>query len=413
MYRRSLLPLVRETLADSPVVLLQGARQTGKTTLVEKLGEETGAAYQSLDVATTLAAVRADPAGFLASYRDRPLILDEVQRFPELLLPMKVEVDRGRRPGRFLLTGSASLLSLPRLSESLAGRMRILTLWPLSQGEIAGVDERFIERVFDRTGDAGFSGQDALMEGGDVLSAALQGGYPERVGKTNATQNRSWYQSYLSTILERDVRDISDIQAPADLLRLLALVATRHGSLVNYSDLSRGLGMVDTTLKRYLALLEKVFLVRRVAAWSANLDKRVIKAPKLYLSDSGLLAHLLGIDRERLRYDPGLAGPLIETMVYTELLKQSGWSAVQPSIHHFRTAGQHEVDFVLERPGGEIVGIEVKAASDVGAQHFKGLKVLQEVAGSRFLRGIVLYRGREVVPFGKHLWAVPIPMLWQ
>ncbi len=409
MYRRSLLPLTRETLGDSPVVLLQGARQTGKTTLAEILGQEIDAAYQSFDIATTLAAVRADPAGFLAAHADRPLILDEVQRFPELFLPMKVEVDRGRRPGRFLLTGSASILSLPRLSESLAGRMRILTLWPLSQGEITGTTERFIDGVFDR--------KDAWIKSGprppvDLVAAALQGGFPERIGKKSTTQNRGWYQSYLSTILERDVRDISDIQAPADLLRLLSLIATRVGSLLNYSDLSRGLGMVDTTLKRYLALLEKVFLVRRLPAWATNLDKRVTKSPKLYVLDSGLLAHLLGIDRDRLSYDPTLVGPLIENMVFMELVKQIGWSETQPTLHHFRNAARQEVDFVLERPGGEIVGIEVKASADVDSQHFKGLRALRDAAGRRFLRGVVLYGGREVVPFGDGLWAVPIQSLW-
>lgn len=412
MYRRSLLPLTRETLGESPVVLLQGARQTGKTTLAEILGQEIGAAYQSLDVATTLAAVRADPAGFLAAHADRPLILDEVQRFPELFLPMKVEVDRGRRPGRFLLTGSASILSLPRLSESLAGRMRILTLWPLSQGEIAGGGggtEGFIDRVFDR--------KDAWIKAGprppaDLVAAALQGGFPERIGKKSQTQNRNWYQSYLSTILERDVRDISDIQAPADLLRLLSLIATRVGSLLNYSDLSRGLGMVDTTLKRYLALLEKVFLIRRLPAWATNLDKRVTKSPKLYVLDSGLLAHLLGIDRDRLSYDPTLVGPLIENLVFMELVKQIGWSETQPTIHHFRNAARQEVDFVLERPGGEIVGIEVKASADVDSQHFKGLRALRDAAGRRFLRGVVLYGGREIVPFGDGLWAAPIQSMW-
>jgi len=208
------------------------------------------------------------------------------------------------------------------------------------------------------------------------------------------------------------VRDISDIQAPSDLLRLLSLIATRVGSLLNYSDLSRDLSMVDTTLKRYLVLLEKVFLVRRLPAWATNFDKRVTKSPKLYLIDSGLLSHLLGIDRDRLKFDPRLVGPLIENMVYMELVKQIGWSNVQPTLYHWRNAARHEVDFVLERPGGEIVGIEVKASADVDGSHFKGLRSLRDAAGSRFLRGIVLYGGRTVVPFGDRMWAMPIQTLW-
>lgn len=409
MYARSLLALIRETLDESPVVLLQGARQTGKTTLAEMLGGQIGADYHCLDVTTTLAAIRSDPAGFLASSAEKPLVIDEVQRFPELFLPIKVEVDRVRRPGRFLLTGSASILSLPRLSESLAGRMRILTLWPLSQGEIAGVVEQFIDRIFERRKSSIAPRSHPAV---DLRTAALQGGFPERIGKTSPTQNRSWYQSYLSTILERDVRDISDIQAPSDLLRLLSLLATRVGSILNYSDLSRDLGMVDTTLKRYLLLLEKVFLVRRLPAWATNLDKRVTKSPKLYLIDSGLLSHLLGIDQDRLRYDPRLVGPLLENMVYMELVKQIGWSIAQPTLYHWRNAARHEVDFVLERPGGEIVGIEVKASADVDGSHFKGLRSLRDAAGPRFLRGIVLYGGPNVVPFGDGMWAMPIQSLW-
>lgn len=408
MYTRSLLPSLRDTLDDTPVLLVQGARQTGKTTLVEALSQELDATYQSLDDTTTLAAIRADPGAFLAAHATRTLILDEVQRLPELFLPMKVEVDRGRRPGRFLLTGSANVLSLPRLSESLAGRMQILTLWPLSQGEIQGTAEHFVDRVLSRDQQWITAGTAPAV---DVLAAALQGGFPDRIGKTLA-QNRNWYRGYLTTVLERDVRDISEIQAPDDLVRLLSLIATRTGSLLNYSDLSRGLGMIDSTLKRYFALLEKVFLVRRLPAWAVSLDKRVTKSPKVYLLDTGLLAYLLDLDVDRLSFDRTPAGPLIENMVYMELVKQIGWSQTQPAIYHFRTPKRHEVDFVLERRSGEIAGIEVKATSGIGAKHFEGLEALRDAAGDRFLRGVVLYSGQEIVPFGEKLWAVPIQSLW-
>lgn len=433
MIRRDFLPVLRDALRDSRVVLVQGARQTGKTTLANMIASECGGVVHTLDLTTTRAAAESDPVQFVESAGARLMVIDEVQKLPELFPALKVVVDRDPRPGRFLLTGSASVLALPRLADSLAGRMRVLTLWPLSQREIHADGDRatptasmtFIDRLFAERLDAIGKPPDNqnarphaewLRAGGrepfDVRSAAIQGGFPERIDRTDPALNRGWYQGYLTTILERDVRDLAEIRAPIDLLRLLTMVATRSGSILNNSDLSRSLGLVDTTLKRYLTLLEKVFLVARLPAWTTNLDQRLVKSPKVYITDSGLFAHLIEIDRERLNRDPTLSGPLVETFVFTELTRQLGVSRTRASIHHFRTPDRREVDFVLERAAGQIVGVEVKAAATVTRGDFKGLDALRSLAGARFIRGVVLHTGTELVPFGPQMWAVPIRAMW-
>lgn len=399
---------LRTALSDRPVVLLHGARQTGKTTLTRAVAQETGAHYVTLDDLTVLAAARGDAAGFLAAY-DQPLVLDEVQRAPELLLAIKAAVDRKRTPGRFLLTGSANVLLLPQVAESLAGRMEIVPLWPFSQGEIEGTIEGFIDAAFG----------DAPPELGRVSPSAhltdrvLRGGYPEALPIASAERRGAWFDSYVTTILQRDVRDLARIEGLTELPRLLALLASRPMALLNYADLSRGTGMPQSTLKRYFALLETVFLIHLLPPWYTNIGKRLVKTPKVLIMDTGLAAHLMGIDDARLAQDRTLLGGLMEGFVAMELVKQSGWSANPPALYHFRTHEGEEVDLVLERRGGALVGIEVKCAATVSAEDFKGLRVLAEIAGRRFRRGIVLYTGAEVVPFGAGLFAMPVAALWR
>ena len=395
MYPRYLTQSILDALSDSPVVFLHGARQTGKSTLAQQLAAGPHPArYITLDDIGVLSAAKSDPQGFLAGLSG-PVILDEVQRVPELFLPLKAEVDRDRRPGRFLLTGSAGAWVLPQLSQSLAGRMEILTLWPLSQGEVEGVREGFIDALY---------GPDASIPSFKPLAREVlwervaQGGYPEPLSRPRPERRRAWVNSYLTTLMERDVRDLANIEGLAQLPRLLNLLAARTACLMNYAELSRSMGIPQTTLKRYLALLEATFLAHRLPPWSGNLSKRLVKAPKLFLNDTGLAAGLLGIDAARLGTDGTLSGPLLETFVVAELAKQSGWSKTKPRMHHFRMQTGHEVDVVLEDAGGRCVGIEVKAGS-VGTGDFKGLKALEGALGKRFLRGVVLYTGRETVPF--------------
>lgn len=410
MFERHLAPRLLEALADTPVVLLHGARQTGKSTLVRRLAsQEHPARYLTLDDAGVLAAARDDPAGFLAGLNE-PVVLDEVQKAPELFPAIKAIVDRDRRPGRFLLTGSANVLLLPRLSESLAGRMDILTLWPLSQGEIEGRREGFVDALFAgtlprRTGNP--------RDRGDLVRRLMTGGYPEILGRITGARRDAWFTSYVTTILQRDVRDLANIEGLTVLPRLLGLLAARRMALVNFAELSRSLTVPLSTLKRYMALLETTFLVQMLPAWSGNLGKRLVKAPKLLLADAGLAAHLSGLEAERLSGDVGLVGPLLENFVAMELRKQIAWSRTQPGLFHFRTQTGQEVDVVLEDRRGRIVGLEVKAAATVGAQDFKGLRTLAEATGKRFQRGVVLYTGAEIIPFGTDLHALPVSLLWQ
>lgn len=410
MIHRHITDALRAALADSRVVLLNGARQTGKTTLVQWLSsKEHPARYLTLDDAATLSAARADPTAFIGGL-DGPVVLDEVQRAPELFPAIKLAVDRKRQAGRFLLTGSANVMLLPRLSESLAGRMEILTLWPLSQGEIDGSREGFIDAVF---GDKLPNLPGPLEDRSALLARALRGGYPEAVSRRDAARRRAWFASYVTTILQRDVRDLANIEGLSAMPRLLSILAARASSLANASELSRSAAMPLTTIKRYLVLLETTFLIQTVPPWSGNLGRRLVKTPRLILGDTGLLAHLTGLTPERLRADAGQIGPLLENFVMMELRKQAAWSETRTEIFHFRALTGQEVDIVLEDDAGRLVGIEVKAASTVGGHDFKGLNALAEAVPKRFHRGILLYTGTEALPFGPRFHALPMSALWK
>src|SRR5208283_3754589 len=400
-----------QALADTPVVLVNGARQTGKSTLVQS-AELTGhdRQYLTFDDPGVLAAAKRDPNGFLAGL-NTPVTLDEMQHVPELFPAIKVAVDRKREPGRFLLTGSANVMLLPRLSESLAGRMEILTLWPFSQGEMNSVSEGFIDALFSKQ-PVWTSGRSSAVGRDELIEKVLAGGYPSVVARNLGARRKAWFQSYLMTILQRDVRDLANVTDLTAVPRLLAVVASRTGSLLNFADLSRNLGLPQTTLKRYFVLLEMTFLVQLLRPWSGNIGQRMIRTPKAYLNDTGLLAHLLGLSPDRLEIDPGLAGGVLENFVLMELRKQSTWSETQPQFFYWRTASGQEVDIVLEDSAGRLVGLEVKATATLGRGDVRGLKALAEAVGKRWLRGVVLYTGTEVIPFGSHLHGLPLPLLW-
>lgn len=408
MIKRNITQHVLDALEDTPVLLLNGARQTGKSTLVKSIAEHSHPArYISLDEATVLAAVKHDPAGFLSGLNG-PVVIDEVQKAPELFPAIKAEVDRNRAPGRFLLTGSANVFLLPRISESLAGRMEILSLWPFSQGELDGIRETFVDALFDTKFQA-----DALQKesSASLQARIISGGYPEAVSRIKNDRRRAWYESYITTILQRDIRDLANIEGLTSLPRLLAIIASRTPALLNFSELSRTLAIPQSTLKRYMTLLEATFLIQHLPAWSGNLGKRLVKTPKLVMSDTGLMSHLLGADREQMAAR-GFIGPLLENFVIMELKKQITWSVLKPQLLHFRTQAGQEVDIVLENRSGKIVGIEIKASSSVTAHDFKGLRALAEATGKLFHRGIVLYTGSESVPFGSELFALPVNAMW-
>lgn len=406
MRRRHLLEPLRRALADTPVVLVNGARQVGKTTMVRAFP---GRRYLNLDDASLLAAARGDPAGFLGALSG-PVTLDEVQKAPELFPAIKATIDRARRPGRFLLTGSTDVMLLPGLSDSLAGRMEVLSLSPFSQGELEGAREGFVEAVFARRPPAISTAEVPRRQ---LVERIVRGGYPEVQRRRSQARRAAWFDSYLTAVIQRDIRDLAQIDGVATLPRLLGLLAARSSATLNIADLSREGAIPQSTLARYLGLLSATFLLQTVPAWSANLSKRLVKAPRIHLSDTGLVCHLLGLGPERLLREPQRLGPLVETLVTLELRKQLAWSPTRARLFHFRTQTGQEVDLVLEDAAGRMVGIEVKASATVRAEDFRGLRVLAEAAGARFVRGVVLYSGPEAVGFGAHLIALPIDALWR
>jgi predicted AAA+ superfamily ATPase len=407
MYRRNCEPELTAALTDTPVVLLNGARQTGKSTLVTNLATGIPATLVTLDDATALAAATSDPQGFIAGLGARAVI-DEVQKVPGLFPAIKLSVDRERQPGRFLLTGSANILMLPRLSESLAGRMEILTLEPLSQGELHGYRETFIDALF-----AGELPPMSAAVEPNPKELVIAGGYPEALGRAPGKRRDAWFAAYLTALLQRDVRDLANIEGLTDMPRLLTLLAGRVGGLLNMSELSRSTAIPKTSLKRYLTLLEATFLFRPLPAWSANLGKRLIKSPKIHLIDSGLTAHLAGHTAESLTRSPVHFGGLLETFVVGEVRKQAAWSDTRVRLYHYRTTTGREVDLVLEDAAGRLAGVEIKAAGSVSAKDFAGLDALAEDSGGRLGAGIVLYTGAQVVAFGSGKHAMPLSALWR
>jgi predicted AAA+ superfamily ATPase len=409
-YQRFIYESIKKALADTPVILLNGPRQAGKSTLMNMIlpSLEKGE-YVTFDDATVLAAARSDPQGFLKGFKGGCLIIDEVQRAPEIFLAIKLSVDRDRRPGRFILTGSANVLFLPQLADSLAGRMEVLPLFPMSLSEIRGESSHLIEHLFDPE----ISLREICFRKSHEDTFSLEqiltiGGYPEAVQRSDASRRQRWFGSYLSTILQRDVRDLANIEGLTRLPDLLNLLAVRSACLLNYSEISRSSGLPQTTLKRYFSLLQALFLVHSIPAWSNNLSKRLVKSPKIHLVDTGVLCHLLHLDENSLQSDRHQFGRIIETFVVCECLKAMSWSSMQVQAFHYRTSAGSEVDLVLEGPNLQIVGIEVKATHSVNTEDFRGLKSLAEDAGNRFFRGIVLYCGDQVVPFGDRFVAVPI-----
>jgi uncharacterized protein len=407
MIRRHIEDPVRRALTDTPVVLLNGARQTGKTTLAQAMATGAGAQYFTLDDSATLALAAGDPSGFIRNLTG-PVVLDEIQKAPDLFPAIKLAVDKDRQPGRFLLTGSANVMTLPRLSESLAGRMEIIPLYPFSAGELAGAAEGFLARLFTNT----IAKLKPPSAREDIAARLTRGGYPEATKRQSDDRRGAWFASYISTILQRDVRDLARVDALHTLPNLLKLLAARASGLLNLADVGRDASLPHTTLTRYLALLETVFLVHRLPAWSHNLGQRLVKAPKVHLLDTGLACHLLGADARRLSEDRPLLGRLLESYVVGELRKQLSWTDPQTTLYHFRTATGSEVDVVLEKPDGSLAAIEVKASATVAASDFAALKALRDQLGKQFRAGVVLYLGDQIVPFGDGLWLVPMPTLW-
>ncbi len=405
MFKRFVERRATEALKDTPVVLVVGPRRAGKTTLVRKMGEASRT-YITLDDRTVLEAARSDPVGFVRGLGRATI--DEIQRAPDLILAIKKTVDEDYRPGRFLLTGSANVLTLPRVADSLAGRMETLRILPLARAEIEGRTPTFLERLFEGK----LQSQRSAAVGDNLVNVVLLGGFPEAIARESERRRQDWARSYLTSILTRDLRDIADVEKLTELPKFVRLLAEHSGQLVNYSRFGAGIDVSHKTGQRYVGLLEQVFLVATLQPWFTNARKRIVKTPKLHFLDSGLLASARGLTFDRVRADRGRFGALLESFVFSELLKLMTASDLRLTPHHFRDRDMREVDIVLERDDGMIAGVEVKASATVRSGDFNGLRALDDASAGRFAFGVVLYDGTDIVPFGDKLAATPLSALW-
>lgn len=392
-------------LADTPVVVLQGPRQCGKTTLARTVAEPAGFGYLSFDDDNLVRAARADPLGFVSDLPPR-MVLDEVQRVPEIFTSIKLVVDRDRQPGRFLLTGSADVLLLPKLADSLAGRMKVIRLHPLAQVELRRQTAGFLTQLFR----AEFAVESSQRMGLALAELVAAGGFPAALMR-HPTRRRAWYQAYVQALVQRDVRDLARIAALDVMPRLLELAAGQTAHLFNVSELASPFGLSRPTVRDYLTLLERVFLVDVLPPWHVRHLNRLVKTPKLHLGDTGLACALLRLDAQALYANRPLLGQLLETFVFQELRRQSSGHPEPIGFYHFRNRDDHEVDIVLEQ-GTALAGVEVKASGTVRSDDFRGLRKLQEIAGDKFTCGVVLYDGEVSLPFGPRLFALPIRTLW-
>lgn len=409
---RRITPALNEALADTPVVCLLGPRQCGKSTLARRSQPER--AYITLDDRNYLELARQDPEGFLDGLPD-PVTIDEIQRAPELTLAIKRSVDRDRHPGRFLLTGSANLLQLPRLADSLAGRMECLYLQPLTEAEKEGAAGDFLERW--RAGDLKPEVSEERNRQRNHRESSLPqrlvvGGYPEACFR-RPPRARRWQRQYLQSIIERDIHDVAEVKDGRDVAQLLEYLAHQTASLLNVSATANALGHVRKTVERYLEILERLFLIRRLPAWHSNRGKRLVKSSKIHVCDSGLAALLADLRPEQWNPERKRFGQLLESFVVQQFFAMGGWSEFEPRFWHYRDKDQVEVDLVIEI-GSELWGVEVKAAASITMRDGRGLHRLAQIAGRSFRGGVVFYDGDSVLPIDRerNILAAPLTKLW-
>ncbi len=405
LFTRRIESRIAEAMADTPVVLLAGPRQAGKTTLVRQVAQGR-LRYLTLDDDLTLLSAQQDPVGMIRSL-DRAVI-DEIQRAPQLLLAIKKSVDEDRRPGRFVLTGSANLMALPTVADSLAGRIETLSLLPLSQCEIEGRSTNWLDTVF--AGQLPQPGSSSRAD--DLVARVLRGGYPEVMSRSTARRRTTWARQYLDSIIQRDIPDVAGIERLDQLPRFLRALAQTAGQMCNYTQLAGQVGLDGKTAAKYVGIFEQMYLLKRVDVWARNRLNRVVKTPKLQFIDSGLLATLLDLTAQEVENDRTRFGNVLETFVFAELLKHTTTAEGDYRLMYYRDADKVEVDVVIENAAGQLVGVEVKATATVKESALRGLKKLAGLAGDSFKMGILLYDGDEIMPVGARIWAAPLSTLW-
>lgn len=408
MYQRYIKQNVITALQDTPAVMVIGPRQCGKTTLVKQIIKKDWE-YISLDDINQLQFAKHDPISFIRLNTSRHLVIDEIQRAPELFLPIKQSIDENRLPGRFLLTGSANALVLPKVADSLAGRIEAISLLPLGECEISNRPSTFLKKIL--------SGKIPKIQHArareKLISKVLTGGFPEALSRNGVARRTAWFNQYILSIVQKDLKDISEIEYLDVMPKLIQILCNHVGSLVNYTEVGNKLGLSRQTVTKYLQLLEQLFIFQELPAWHRNENKRLVKTPKIHIVDSGLLCALRKINQEKITREPQLFGNLLESYVLCELRRMASWQNELIDFFHYRDKDQVEVDIVIETQEGDVIGIEVKASATLRLQDFQGLERLKASAGDNFLMGMVLYDGEYTNVIDKNICAIPIGALWE
>jgi len=412
MYKRFIKQRIAVALKDTPAIIIVGPRQCGKTTLAKQIMQEEGEenwTYITLDDINQLHFAKIDPVSFIRNNSARHIIIDEIQRAPELMLPIKQAIDENRLPGRFLLTGSANAMALPQVADSLAGRLEIIPMLPLAECEKNNTPSTFLPKVL--AGQAPESRDIRIRE--QLIEKVTAGGFPEALLRKEENRRTAWFNQYMASIIQKDMKDLGQVEHLNIMPKLVQIVCNQAGSLVNYTEIGNALGFSRQTVARYLQLLEQLFIFQELPAWHRNNNKRLTKTPKAHIVDSGLLCALRRINDEKINRDPQLFGNLLESYVLCELRRLASWYEEPLYFSHYRDKDQIEVDIVIETASGEVIGIEVKASATLRKQDFQGLERLRKTAGQNFLMGMILYDGDHTNALDKTLFSAPIGSLWK
>lgn len=399
---------LRKALGSRRVVMLTGPRQCGKTTLARKLiSEQT--AYRTLDDAGARQAAENDPHLFVEfAPEGGTLIIDEVQKVPDLLSAIKKVVDQNNRPGQFLITGSANIMHLPTVQESLAGRVSKIRLRPLSQGEISGASPLFVERAFAQN----FTIGKTRYRRNDLIDLIFRGGFPEAV-RLEGKLRKNWHGDYVDALIEHDLNDVAKIREIDMMKDLVRILAAWSSKFMEMSSIGAGLAIERRTLAAYISALQSFYLIETVPAWRKTNYDRVGKQEKLFMADTGMMTALLGWKPSDLADDPDKPGKAFETFAYNEIAAQIDAAEDIYHLYHYRDREKREIDFLIEREDRSILAVEVKSGITVRKSDFKHIEWFgKNLVKGKPLTGIVLYAGEDIMPFSKNLWAVPFDCLW-